>query len=141
MVPANIVAGFQKTGIVPCFPEVVPADKLCPSEAFRETSHLLKIMELKSGKEAVEKYLLSKAEEKFTCVCQASKQPKANITKPKPGGKAITEEAYAEELRTYEKANANPSTSTTSTHATKNRRKQAKHAESAYRNLKTSLLP
>ncbi|KAH3840747.1 hypothetical protein DPMN_114203 [Dreissena polymorpha] len=55
MVPANIVAGFRKTGIFPCCPEAVPADKLYPSETFRETSSLLKIIELKSGKEAVEK--------------------------------------------------------------------------------------
>ncbi|KAH3787586.1 hypothetical protein DPMN_165712 [Dreissena polymorpha] len=66
MVPANIVAGFRKS--FPCCPEVVSADKLYPSEAFLDTSHLLKIMELKSGKEAVEKYLLLKAEQKFTCV-------------------------------------------------------------------------
>ncbi|XP_052258935.1 uncharacterized protein LOC127863447 [Dreissena polymorpha] len=126
MVPANIVAGFRKTGIFPCCPEVVPADKLYPSEAFRETSPLFKIMEIKSGKEAVEKYLLLKAEKKFTCVCQASKQPKAKNTKPKPGGKAITEEAYAEELQTYDKENATPSTSTTSTHATTTSTKKGK---------------
>ncbi|KAH3881210.1 hypothetical protein DPMN_005133 [Dreissena polymorpha] len=50
MNPSNIIAGFRKTVIFACCLEVGPANKLYPSEAFRETLPLLKIMELKSGK-------------------------------------------------------------------------------------------
>jgi len=51
---------------------------------------------------------------------------KSKSTKPKPGGKAITEEAFAEELLAYDKENAIPSTSTTSPHATKKSLKKGK---------------
>ena len=53
----NIQAGFKKTGIFPLNRNIVAADKLFPCESFRETILFQKLRALKTGPEAVEKFL------------------------------------------------------------------------------------
>ena len=118
--PVNIQSGFRKTGIFPFSQEAVSEEKLFPAEGFREDNPVEKIKAIKSGKVAVEEFLKMKLEQnkppvepskcpKFTCVIDNK------ITKPKPGGRDITDDNFLKELEEYE-ANRQKKGSTKVTH-------------------------
>ena len=107
MTRINIMSGFRKIGIFPFSKEAVKQHKLYPSESFIEENPVQKLRALKSGKEAVEQFLLNKVEKQkptlsctCKCTCNAGKV-KALVTKPKPGGAAITETEYLTVLEDY----------------------------------------
>lgn len=109
MTPTNIQAGFRKTGIYPLSPEAVAMEKLFPAEGFREENPVDKIKAIKSGKEAVEEFIRMKLEpkkENSSCSC-ACKDKKKNMKRPKPGGKAITEDEFVQEIQDYENGKNN----------------------------------
>lgn len=118
MTPQNIVAGFRKTGIYPIAKDIVPKEKLFPSESFTDSTPVEKVTAIKAGKEALERYLLLKAERKMNCCCDchetpqsSNKTPSTSNSKPNPGGKAITEEEFVNAVEAHEKdkENAPPS--------------------------------
>ncbi|XP_053380044.1 jerky protein homolog-like [Mercenaria mercenaria] len=113
MSPVNIQAAFRKTGILPLDRGVVHQEKLFPCESFREDRPLEKVAAIKSGKDAVEEFLRLKLEssqasqaELHQCQCKKRKVS----AKPKPGGRAITEDGYLEDIRTFaaDKENVTP---------------------------------
>lgn len=118
MNPANIVAAFKKTGIYPLDRNVIEQDKLFPSEAFVDSTPIKKVIAIKSGKDAVEKYLQMKTEttkassKPCGCICSCSttdtpKTTKQRLSKPKPGGRDITNQSFIETLNLYEEEKEN----------------------------------
>jgi hypothetical protein len=112
MTPINIQAGFRKTGIYPLSKDVVPMEKLFPAEGFREEEPVKKVKALRHGKEAVEDFLQKKTESTSTKTienvnnlcqkCNGSVEVKKKMKKPKPSGRAITEDSYLKELEEYQ---------------------------------------
>ena len=110
MTPANIQAAFRKTGIHP-YDKTIDQHKLYPTEGFREKEPLKKVVALKSGKEAVEKFLQHKFEkiesEKENINPSTKKADPEKVSeklkRPNPGGQAITEDLYEKKIKAYEK--------------------------------------
>jgi hypothetical protein len=113
MTPINIQAGFRKTGIYPLSKDVIPMEKLFPAEGFRKEEPIKKVKALRHGKEAVEEFLQKKTEsttstkkiENVNNLCQkcnGSVEVKKKMKKPKPSGRAITEDSYFKELEKYQ---------------------------------------
>jgi len=115
MTPTNIISGFRKTGCYPLCPDVIARERLYPSEAFREAAPVHKVMAMKTGRGAVDDFLAEMAEKKTPpckCNCSCNKPSvKSTNPKPKPSGRAITEDGYIEELTTYEQARQTTSAS------------------------------
>ncbi|MES9884138.1 MAG: hypothetical protein ABW185_25105 [Sedimenticola sp.] len=114
MTPVNIISSFKKTGIFPLSREVISRDRLFPSIGFTDNAPVHKVTALISGPEAMERYLSEKSEKTTTddTCCSNCKQHKASTTKPKPGGKAITEATFVNDLAEHEQEKANPPTTT-----------------------------
>ena len=107
MTPLNIQSAFRKTGIFPLSREAIPNDKLLPCESFREDKPLEKVKAVRAGRDAVEEFLRLKLEKqsmqaKEPCNCACSKKSNASVTKPKAGGRAITDEDYIAAVIEYE---------------------------------------
>jgi hypothetical protein len=107
MIPANIQAAFKKTGILPLERTIISKEKVFPCESFtfREEKPAEKLAAIKSGKEAVQVFIRLKMEsskstpnDEAKCMCH--KRRKLSV-KPKPGGRAITDDVYIEDLHTY----------------------------------------
>ncbi|XP_053372904.1 uncharacterized protein LOC123565518 [Mercenaria mercenaria] len=123
MSPLNIQAGFRKTGIYPLSQDVITMEKLFPAEGFREENPTDKVKALKAGKEAVEEFVklkleprnqaMTEAKDQSVCpTCKCSSEVQKKQTKPKPSGRAITEDSYLTELE-------DPKPSTSGTHISK----------------------
>ena len=116
MTPMNIISGFRKTGCYPFCPDVISRDKLFPCETFRTAAPLQKVMAMKTGRGAVDDFLVEMAEKKTpscTCSCNCNKPSTAKSTnpKPKPSGRVIKENDYIDELSVYEQARQTTSAS------------------------------
>lgn len=117
MTPVNITSSFRRAGIFPLNRDAVPKEKLFASEGFRDETPVQKVAALLSGKDAIAKYLQEKAEKgskKPNCNCKCTCNEPTNkevISKPKPGGKAITEQQFISDMEIHqnEKENINPS--------------------------------
>ena len=105
------MSAFTKAGVYPLNKNAVPSEKLMPCESFRDSNSLQKLQAVWAGKQAVEEYLRAKTEAPTPITCRCQKKISAN-TKPKPGGKLITSDAYIEEVEMYDaKKNVNAVTS------------------------------
>ncbi|XP_060553673.1 uncharacterized protein LOC132714771 [Ruditapes philippinarum] len=105
MSPVNVQSAFRKTGILPLNRDIVSQDKLFPCETFREEKPIEKVCAIKSGKEAVQEFLRLKAENIKSPEPDASKchcHKRKLFVKPKPGGRAITEDTYLDDMNKYE---------------------------------------
>ena len=105
MSPTNVQSAFKKTGIFPLERNVIAKEKLFPCETFREDHPLEKVAAIKSGRGAVEEFLRlkqnslpSESPEEPQCHCKKRKVS----SKPRPGGRAVTEDGYLDDLITYE---------------------------------------
>ena len=94
------MSAFTKAGVYPLNKNAVPSEKLMPCESFRDSNSLQKLQAVWAGKQAVEEYLRAKTEAPTPITCRCQKKISAN-TKPKPGGKLITSDAYIEEVEMY----------------------------------------
>lgn len=122
MSPSNIISSFNKSGIYPFNAGVVGKEKLFPSESFRDTTPVLKVAAIKSGREAVQQYLTDKLHAEQTnatkskpnccckCTCQTdqpSEPPFKPVKKPTPGGKEITSNQFLNDISVYEEEKEN----------------------------------
>ena len=64
MTPMNVISGFGKTVCYPLCTDVIAREKLYPSEVFRETAPVQKAMAMKTGRGAVDDFLIEMAEKK-----------------------------------------------------------------------------
>ena len=108
--PQNIQAAFKKTGIYPFKKDAIHAEDLYTAESFREKNPVKKAVEMKGGKEEVQKFIDGKmdallgdtkkegdCEEKW----KNQKGDGKKLNKSSAGGKAITEGDFGERLEEY----------------------------------------
>lgn len=112
LTPLNIQSAFRKTGIYPFQADVIQPESLYTCESFREEKPVEKVKAMKSGKEAVEKFLQSKEEELTAnkskhCRCQCSCKKRKTSNKPDAGGKEITSDDYITCITNYENSRNN----------------------------------
>ena len=136
--PINIQSAFKKTGIFPYCSEVIPQAELYAAESFREENPIKKVKEMKEGKEEVSKFIEMKVEK---CMLRDSKSDENNNNeaneenvqteataikpnRPQPGGKAITEGDFHDQLVQYE------STKPKTVKSKINKRKEASSSDS-----------
>jgi hypothetical protein len=110
MTPVNVQSGFRKTGIYPLSEEAVSREKLFPCESFRENEPIEKIKAIKSGKEAVDQFLKFKMEKRTEQIEYKQCSKCRCSEKPRPGGKAITEEQFLTCLADYDKTKESQAT-------------------------------
>ncbi|KAH3836539.1 hypothetical protein DPMN_109911 [Dreissena polymorpha] len=99
--PWNNVSAFRKAEVYPLNKNAVPSEKLMPCESFRVSNSLQKLQAVQAGKQAVEEYLRAKTEAPTSITCRCQQKISVN-TKPKPGGKLVTSDAYIEEVEMYD---------------------------------------
>lgn len=100
----NITNSFEKCGIYPLNKKSIPVEKTFPAEAFREEKAVQKVKAIKGGKAEVEQFLLEKVESMQVKRNESVvEEKKDSMKKPAPGGLAITEDEFKDQLELYER--------------------------------------